>query len=149
MINIAVRATYYIFCNRNRNWDSPDLMQFWFLSFSLLFFWIIQSQAAFVNCLYIARFTFKNTTKVSIIIIIIIIIIKYYFLPSSREGIAKKGTTDMMPHRLLDSLSIFSYICLKLRVTKGLVIIYYYSTHSFNLFWLVMTSPSTCKNTYN
>ena len=53
---------------------------------------------------------------------------------SSREGIAKKGTTDTMPHRLLDSLSNFSYICLKLRVTKGLVIIYYYSTHSFNLF---------------
>ena len=30
MINIAIRATYYIFCCRNRNWDSPDLMQFWF-----------------------------------------------------------------------------------------------------------------------
>ena len=28
MINIAIRATYYIFCCRNRNWDSPDLMQF-------------------------------------------------------------------------------------------------------------------------
>ena len=148
MINIAIRATYYIFCHRNRNWDSPDLMQFWFLFFSLLFFfWIIQSQAAFVNCLYVARFTFKNKNKVSIIIIIII---KYYFLPSSREGIAKKGhNRDTMPHRLLDSLSIVSYICLKLRVTKGLVIIYYYSTHSFNLFWPVTTSPSTCKNTYN
>ena len=24
MINIAIRATYYIFCYRNRNWDSPD-----------------------------------------------------------------------------------------------------------------------------
>ena len=24
MINIAIRATYYIFCCRNRNWDSPD-----------------------------------------------------------------------------------------------------------------------------
>ena len=23
-----LRATYYIFCCRNRNWDSPDLMQF-------------------------------------------------------------------------------------------------------------------------
>ena len=30
MINIAIRATYYIFCSRNRNWDSPDLMQFWY-----------------------------------------------------------------------------------------------------------------------
>ena len=28
MINIAVRAIYYIFCCGNRNWDSPDLMQF-------------------------------------------------------------------------------------------------------------------------
>ena len=60
MINIAIRATYYIFCCRNRNWDSPDLMQFWFLFFSFFlffFFLIIQSQATFVNCLYIARFT--------------------------------------------------------------------------------------------
>ena len=24
MIKIAIRATYYIFCCRNRNWDSPD-----------------------------------------------------------------------------------------------------------------------------
>ena len=24
----SIRATYYIFCCRNRNWDSPDLMQF-------------------------------------------------------------------------------------------------------------------------
>ena len=28
MIHIAIRATYYIFCCRNRNWDSTDLMQF-------------------------------------------------------------------------------------------------------------------------
>ena len=28
MINIAIKATYCIFCCRNRNWDSPDLMQF-------------------------------------------------------------------------------------------------------------------------
>ena len=26
MINIAIRATYYIFCCRNRNLDSPDLL---------------------------------------------------------------------------------------------------------------------------
>ena len=53
MINIAIRATYYIFCCRNRNWDSPDLMQFWFffsfLSLSLFFFLIIQSQAFLEN----------------------------------------------------------------------------------------------------
>ena len=24
MINITIRATYYIFCCRKRNWDSPD-----------------------------------------------------------------------------------------------------------------------------
>ena len=36
MINISIRATYYIFCCRNRNWHCPDLMQFWF-SFLLLF----------------------------------------------------------------------------------------------------------------
>ena len=82
MINITIRATYYIFCCRNRNWDSPDLMQFWslffFLSFFLsFFFWIIQSQAAFVNCLYVARFTIVHSktqnNKVSIIIIVIIV----------------------------------------------------------------------------
>ena len=93
MINIAIRATYHIFCCSNRNWDSPDLMQFWFLFFSFLFFSFFffafglffffliiqsrQSQAAFVmicklpirseiyNC------TFKNTNKVSFIIIIL------------------------------------------------------------------------------
>ena len=27
MINIAIRATYYIFCCRNKSWDSPDLIQ--------------------------------------------------------------------------------------------------------------------------
>ena len=38
MINIAIRATYYIFCCRNRNWDNPDLMQFWFfLAFVFVF----------------------------------------------------------------------------------------------------------------
>ena len=24
MVNIAIRSTYFIFCCRNRNWDSPD-----------------------------------------------------------------------------------------------------------------------------
>ena len=28
MINITIGATYYIFCCTNRNWNSPDLMQF-------------------------------------------------------------------------------------------------------------------------
>ena len=66
MINIAIyRATYYIFCCRNRNWDSSDLTQFWFsflfFFFFQFFFWIIQSQAAFVNCLYVARFTIVHS----------------------------------------------------------------------------------------
>ena len=60
MINIAIRATYYIFCCRNRNWDSPDLMQF-FVCLFVFFFLIIQSQAAFVNCLYVARFTIVHS----------------------------------------------------------------------------------------
>ena len=33
MINIAIRATFYIFCCRNRNWDSLDLIYFFFLAF--------------------------------------------------------------------------------------------------------------------
>ena len=78
IINIAIRATYYIFCCRNRNWDSPDLMQFWYLLFCFSFlgfvlffclfvfffsflFLIIQSQAAFVNCHYVARFTIVHS----------------------------------------------------------------------------------------
>ena len=72
MINIAIRATYYIFCCRNRNWDSPDLMQFWFFVF--LFNNPISSsicklpiRSKIYNC------TFKNTNKVSIIIIVIIV----------------------------------------------------------------------------
>ena len=55
MINIAIKATYYIFCCRNRNWDSPDLMQFlifiiiiiiiifFWLLFLFLFFWFVFS----------------------------------------------------------------------------------------------------------
>ena len=62
MINVAIRATYYIFCCRNRNWDSPDLRQFWFFFFGVcfalfFFFLIIKSQAAFGNYLYVARWT--------------------------------------------------------------------------------------------
>ena len=28
MMSIAIRATYYTFCCRNRTWDNPALMQF-------------------------------------------------------------------------------------------------------------------------
>ena len=70
---IAIRATYYIFCCRNRNWGSPDLMQFWiffwllfcfvsvFVFVFVFFFLIIQSQAAFLNCLHVARFTIVHS----------------------------------------------------------------------------------------
>ena len=84
MINIAIRATYYIFCCRNRNWDSPDLMQFWFLFF--FFFWLLFCYCFCFFFLFnnpisssicklpirskIYNCTFKNTNKVSIIIII-------------------------------------------------------------------------------
>ena len=87
MINIAIRATYYIFCCRNRNWDSPDLMQFWFLFFSFFFLFIL---LFFLNnpisrsiCKFIYNCTFKNTNKVSIIIIIIIIIF-FFSLPHAK-----------------------------------------------------------------
>ena len=68
MINIAIRATYYIFCCRigigiAQTFDF-DLISFLFifLSFFLFcFFWIIQSQAAFVNCLYVAKFTIVHS----------------------------------------------------------------------------------------
>ena len=81
MINIAIRATYYIFCCRNRNWDSPDLMQFLYIFF---IFWILFC-FVFVVCLFvffnnsvsssicklpirseIYNCTVKNTNKVSI-----------------------------------------------------------------------------------
>ena len=81
MINIAIRATYYIFCCRNRNWDSPDLMQFWIFFFWLLFcfcfFFLFNNPISSSICKLpirseIYNCTFKNTNKVSIIIIIII-----------------------------------------------------------------------------
>ena len=86
MINIAIRATYYIFCCRNRNWDSPDLMPFWFLFFSLAFvlffcfFFLFNNAISSSICKLpirseIYNCIFKNTNKVSIIIITIIIII--------------------------------------------------------------------------
>ena len=86
IINIAIRATYYIFCCRNRNWDSPDLMQFWYLLFFsffgfcfvflfvcvFLFFFIFNNPISSSVCKLPIRSevyncTFKNTNKVSII----------------------------------------------------------------------------------
>ena len=85
MINIAIRATYYyIFCCRNRNWDSPDLMQFWFLFFSFfflfIFFFFLNNPISSSICKLIYNCTFKNTNKVSIPIIIIF----FFSLPPAK-----------------------------------------------------------------
>ena len=71
--DIAIRATYYFFCCRNRNWDSPDLMQFFlFIYFSLFLFLFNNSISSSICKLPIRseiyNCTFKNTNKVSIII---------------------------------------------------------------------------------
>ena len=90
MINIAIRATYYIFCCRNRNWDSPDCFFFAFVSFCFVLFLFcfcfcfvlffsfnhpisssiceLPIRGEIYNC------TFKKTNKASIIIIFMIII---------------------------------------------------------------------------
>ena len=95
MINIAIRATYDIFCWRN----SPDLIQFWFfflafvlflfLSFCFFFvlfffFLIIQSQAAFVNCLYVARFTIVHSKTqikfpLSLLLSLSLLLLNHYY----------------------------------------------------------------------
>ena len=102
MINIAIRATYYIFCCRNRNWDSPDLMQFWFFCF-VLFLFLIFFGFCFFSILFFVLFcfvflfnnpisssicnlpirseiyncTFNNTNKVSTIIILFLFLLLF------------------------------------------------------------------------
>ena len=79
MINIAIRATYYIFCCRNRNWDSPDLMQFWFLFFSFfLSFFFNHPISSSISKLPIHSeiykiCTFKNANKVAIILLLLLL----------------------------------------------------------------------------
>ena len=83
-INIAIRATYYVFCCRNRNWDSPDLCNFdfcfWILFLLFVCFFIFYFLFLFNNSISssicklpirseIYNCTFKNTNKVPIIII--------------------------------------------------------------------------------
>ena len=92
MINIAIRATYYIFCCRNRNWDSPDF--FSFFCFCVVLFCVVFVLFLFLFCFVFFSFnhpisssicelpicgeiyncTFKKTNKASIIIIFMIII---------------------------------------------------------------------------
>ena len=80
MINIAIRATYYIFCCRNRNWDSPDFAILIFFGFCLfcfcflllLLFFLFNNPISSSICKLpirseIYNCTFKNTNKVSII----------------------------------------------------------------------------------
>ena len=111
MINIAIRATYYIFCCRNRNWDSPDLMQFWFLFFLLLlpFFFNhpisssifkLPIRSEIYNC------TFKNLNKVSIIIII-------NFYCNLREGhsFVTVPLESATPNKKSSSSSYHYYYC--------------------------------------
>ena len=69
MINIAIRATYYIFCCRKRNWDRTDLMQFDFFSFLFslcLSFFFLNNPISSSFCKLpihneIYNCTFKNT----------------------------------------------------------------------------------------
>ena len=69
MINIAIRATYYIFCCRNRNWDSPDLMQFWYIYIYIYFFFgfCLVLFLFFVFCFcFVFCFVFNNPISSSI-----------------------------------------------------------------------------------
>ena len=106
---------YYILCCKNRNWVSPDLMQFWiffvwllfcfcfcflfcFLFFVLFCFFFnnpisssickLPIRSEIYNC------TSKNTNKVSVIIIIIIIIIK---LLQSKKRRRQRGRAVRAP----------------------------------------------------
>ena len=56
MINIAIRATYYIFCCRNRNWDSPDKMQF--IIIIIIIFYVFIIFLAFVLFVFVFVFVF-------------------------------------------------------------------------------------------
>ena len=102
----VIRSTYFIFCCRNRNWDSPDLMQFGFFCFVLfcvlflfvlIFFWIIQSQAASCKlpiCSEIYNCAVKNRNKVSIEFTIIIIIIITIIFIRIKQGRGVKKHDD-------------------------------------------------------
>ena len=103
MINIAIRATYYIFCCRNRNWDRLNAILnfffFWLLFcfvfvfvfvfvlflFVLFFLLIIQSQAAFVNCLYVARFTIVHS-KTQIKFPLLLLLLYFFFASTPIEA---------------------------------------------------------------
>ena len=85
--NVSRVQVIVIFFVINRNWHSPDLLQFRFFFFFsfFLFFLITHSQAAFVNCLYVARLTIEHSkTQTNELPIIIIII--------SKRAVTMKGS---------------------------------------------------------
>ena len=109
----VVQLLYYILCCKNRNWVSPDLMQFWiffvwflfcfvfvfvfcfvFLFFVLfVFFLVIQSQAAFVNCLYEARFTIvhpKTQIKFPLLLLLLLLLLSYYRARNGGGSVAER-----------------------------------------------------------
>ena len=51
-MNIAIRCSYYVFCRRNKVWNNPDLLDFWFFCinlFRLLFFFFFLFCVAVVD----------------------------------------------------------------------------------------------------
>ena len=68
MINIAIRATYYIFCCRNRYSDRSDF----FLHNSI-------SSSQFVNCLYVARLTIVHSKRqIKFLLLLLLLLLLYY-----------------------------------------------------------------------
>ena len=118
LINVAIRSTYFIFCCRNRNWDSPDLIKFGFFLFCFVlcfvficfnFFWIIQSQAASCKlpiCSEIYNCAFKNRNKVSIEFTIIIIIIITIIYITIKQGTGVKTQLKSMRIICFDDLTL-------------------------------------------
>ena len=70
MINIAIRATYYIFCCRNRNWGSPHVLQ---LDFDF--------------CCFVFCFFFNNSISSSQFIIYFY---NYYFVALTNAGLGNQ-----------------------------------------------------------
>ena len=54
------------------------------ISFFFFFFWIIQSQAAFVNCLYVARFTIVHSkTQMKFPLLLFVFFFSYFLIQIS------------------------------------------------------------------
>ena len=70
IINIAIRATYYIFCCRNRNWGSPHVLQ---LDFDF--------------CCFVFCFFFNNSISSSQFIIYFY---NYYFVALTNAGLGNQ-----------------------------------------------------------